>query len=345
MLACIDKIINILTEKSPLKLADSFNDAFLAFLPLCTAMLGIMCLAPLIADILSPFITPVLAAFGADPGMVGGLLTAIDMGGYPIAMEMVVNKQVGIFAGIIVASMMGANWVFNIPVGLSIIPKEDRLYFIRGLLAGLVTVPIGAFVGGLMLGLPVDVIMPNLALVIILAAVVAVCLVLIPTQISIVFVWLGRIVMSISVFGIGIGVFQWLTGSVLIGRFEPITPEIIMILGNITLVLIGAFALVAVLQRALRPILERHGLISIVGFLATLAHNIPMYNMFKTFDKKGKILNAAFQTSASFVIADHLAFALVFQPGCISALVVSKLVGGLTAIPVALLFIRIWRIE
>ena len=45
--------------------------------------------------------------------------------------------------------MMGPTIVFTIPVALGIISKSDRSYLGAGVLAGLITVPIGCIAGGL----------------------------------------------------------------------------------------------------------------------------------------------------------------------------------------------------
>ena len=48
---------------------------------------------------------------------------------------------------------MGPTIVFTIPVALSIIKKEDLPYLGAGVLAGLITIPIGCIVGGLLMNM------------------------------------------------------------------------------------------------------------------------------------------------------------------------------------------------
>ena len=82
----------------------------------------------MIADVSGPVIIPVFEALGADPAMFGAVL-ANDMGGYSLAVELAENQEAGLLAGTIVSSMLGCTLVFSIPVGLSLIEKEDRLIF------------------------------------------------------------------------------------------------------------------------------------------------------------------------------------------------------------------------
>ena len=63
-------------------------------------------------------------------------------------------------------------------------------------------------------------------------------------------------------------------------------------------------------------------------------------------DDKGIVLNAAFAISAAFVLGDQLAFILAFSKEqnisgkYLLAVVISKMVGGITALVVAQLFYK-----
>lgn len=95
------------------------------------------------------------------------------MGGYSLAVELAENQEAGLLAGTIVSSMLGCTLVFSIPVGLSLIEKEDRPYFSRGFLIGLITIPAGSVIGGLAAGFELPMVLRNMVPVILLAAVLA----------------------------------------------------------------------------------------------------------------------------------------------------------------------------
>jgi ethanolamine transporter len=57
-------------------------------------------------------------------------------------------------------------------------------------------------------------------------------------------------------------------------------------------------------------------------------------------DDRGKVVNIAFAVSAAFVFGDHMGFTAGFAPEMLPAMIVGKLVGGVTAIAVALLLTR-----
>ena len=76
------------------------------------------------------------------------------------------------------------------------------------------------------------------------------------------------------------------------------------------------------------------------GMIATLANNIPMLNILKDMNPKGKVINIAFTVSAAFVFGDHLGFTAGVEKEMIFPMIVGKLVAGVTAVLLALMFVR-----
>jgi ethanolamine transporter len=69
-------------------LGKEFEEGILAMGPLALAMLGIISLAPVLADLLRPVVVPVFSLLGADPAMFAGTLLACDMGAGSLALEL-----------------------------------------------------------------------------------------------------------------------------------------------------------------------------------------------------------------------------------------------------------------
>ena len=136
------------------------------------SILGLICIAPVAADILAPVIVPVFRLLGADPAMFSGTILAPDSGGYSIAAELAEDPELAYFGGLIVASAMGGVISFSIPTACGIIEKEDNRFFAVGVLAGFMVDPIGCFVGGLVAGLPPMTVLRNLVPVVIVAVLI-----------------------------------------------------------------------------------------------------------------------------------------------------------------------------
>ena len=64
------------------------------------------------------------------------------------------------------------------------------------------------------------------------------------------------------------------------------------------------------------------------------------FGLVKEMDRRGKVVNVAFAVSAAFVFGDHLGFTAGFAPHMLPALIVGKLVGGVSAVAVALWLTR-----
>ena len=73
---------------------EKFEEGFLFLGPTALSMAGMICLAPVLADVLGKVIVPLYRAMGVDPAMFGSLL-AIDMGGYQLAKELASDARVG----------------------------------------------------------------------------------------------------------------------------------------------------------------------------------------------------------------------------------------------------------
>lgn len=332
VLGAIDRIIG-----NKFGLGEKFEEGILAIGSLAISMVGIIALAPVLADILKPVIVPVFSFLGADPAMFAGTILANDMGGAPLAQALAQTEEAGLFGGLIVGAMLGPTIVFTIPVGLGIIREEDRKYLATGVLAGVITIPIGSFIGGLVAGFPVMMVLRNLIPIIIFAILIALGLWKFQNGMIKGFTIFGKFVVAVITFGLAVGIVQQLTGIEIIKGMAPIS-EGFTIVADICIVLAGAFPLVYVITKVFRKPLMGIGKllgmndVAAAGLVASLANSIPMFGMMKDMDNRGKILNVAFAVSAAFVFGDHLGFTAGFNSTMILPMIVGKLVGGITAL-------------
>ncbi|GAA0125736.1 MULTISPECIES: ethanolamine utilization protein EutH [Clostridium] len=324
---------------------EQFEEGIMAMGSLALAMVGAICLAPVLATLLKPIVVPVYKALGADPSMFATTLLACDMGGYQLATQLAEIQQIGPFAGLILGSMMGPTIVFTIPVALGIIKKEDQQYLAKGVLAGIITVPIGTFIGGVLAGISPLLVLKNLTPIIIVAALIAIGLKLIPNGMIKGFTYFGMFITVVITVGLVAAILEKTTGLVLIPGMAPIE-EGISVVGDIVVILAGAYPLVHFITKVFKKPLMKIGSIlkmndvAAAGMIASLANSIPMFGMMKDMDERGKIINVAFAVSAAFVFGDHLGFAAGVNPDLIAPMIVGKLVGGVTAVIVAVMMTK-----
>lgn len=335
VLGAIDRIIG-----NKFGLGEQFEEGIMAIGSLALSMVGIIALAPVIANLLKPFVVPVYNFLGADPAMFAGTILANDMGGASLAQELATNTDAGLFGGLIVGSMMGVTIVFTIPVALGIIKPSDRKYLATGVLAGVITIPIGSFVGGLVAGFPVMMVVRNLIPIVIIAILIALGLWKFENAMIKGFTWFGKFIIAVITLGLIAGIVEALTGIVVIPGMKPIS-EGFGIVADIAIVLAGAFPLVLIITKVFKKPLMKLGKlvgmndVAAAGIVASLANSIPMFQMVKDMDAKGKIINFAFAVSAAFVFGDHLGFTAGFNSTMIVPMIIGKLVSGVSAVILA----------
>lgn len=339
LLAVIGALDRILGNR--MGLGERFEEGIAAMGSLGLAMLGIICLAPVLANLLRPVVVPVFRLLGADPAMFAGSLLACDMGGGALAMELADDPQAGLFGGVLCGSMLGATVVFTIPVAMGILEEKDRPFLAKGILAGIVTIPLGLLVGGLVAGLPIGKVLRNLIPIVLFAFLIAVGLWRWETAMIKGFGVFGKGIIALITVGLAAGIFEGITGITLIPGLAPIE-EGFLTVGAIAIVLAGAFPLVAVLTKLLRKPLLKLGITlginetAAAGLLASLANSIASFTLIKDMDDRGKVVNIAFAVSAAFVFGDHMGFTAGFAPQMLPAMIAGKLVGGISAVAVAL---------
>ncbi|MDU5320727.1 MAG: ethanolamine utilization protein EutH [Escherichia coli] len=295
-----------------------FEEGFMAMGALGLAMVGMTALAPVLAHVLGPVIIPVYEMLGANPSMFAGTLLACDMGGFFLAKELAGGDVAAwLYSGLILGSMMGPTIVFSIPVALGIIEPSDRRYLALGVLAGIVK--------------------------------------FIPEKMINGFQIFAKFLVALITLGLAAAVVKFLLGWELIPGLDPIfmapgdkpgeVMRAIEVIGSISCVLLGAYPMVLLLTRWFEKPLMSVGKvlnmnnIAAAGMVATLANNIPMFGMMKQMDTRGKVINCAFAVSAAFALGDHLGFAAANMNAMIFPMIVGKLIGGVTAIGVAMMLV------
>lgn len=330
-----------------LGLGKEFEQGFLVMGELVLSMVGMLILAPAIAKVLSPVMTPIFTAIGADPSVFAGVFFAIDMGGAPLAQEMALSSQAADMSGILVGGTLGATIVFNIPVSLQI-AGQDGKWIAQGMIAGLITIPVGCFIGGIIAGFPMDLILKTLFPVTIFSLLLALGMWKCRDILVKCFIAFGKFILALSTAGIALGIIKSLMGWEPIHGLTPIE-EACGVVVNCAIFLAGAFPMMLVVNKLLCKPLARLGNtmsineVSAAGLLLSLVNAIPMLETMKDMDNRGKIINTAFCVSGAYVLGDHFAYAAAYSMHMLIPLIIGKLTGGVAAIILAMVFYKNWE--
>lgn len=336
----IDKIFG-----SRFGLGDAFERGILLMGQLFLSMSGMIVLAPVIAKVLSPVVIPVYRFLGADPAMFAGSFLACDMGGYPLALELTENADAARLGGIIAASMLGVTVIFTIPVAMGVIKKEDRPFAAKGLLCGIVTVPVGIFVGGVVAGCSPLFVLKNTVPIIILSLLIALGLWKLERILIKCFTYFGRFMTALAIAGLVVALVERLCKVTIIPGLDMLDGAFTVI-GDIALMLAGAFPLMFIVTKLLKRPLAALGRrmnineTSVSGLLTSLVNSIPVFDSVGSMDERGKVINMAFAVSGAFVFGDHLAFTAGSDPAAILGLIAGKLAAGVCAVLLAILMTK-----
>lgn len=314
---------------------------------------GMIVIAPAIALLIEPVCNVVKTVLHMEPSIIPAMLLANDMGGAPLATAISPNAM-GSFNGLVVASMMGCTVSYTIPFALGLVPKERHKNLLLGLLCGIVTIPIGCLVGGIICGVSILALLWDLLPLILLAGVIAFGLLKFPNVCLKIFGVLGWIVKALVVVGLVFGMIYFMTGKALLPGivydeakvastgFATSWDEGLFVCTNAAIFLAGAFPLVHLVSRLLRRPLRVLGRVlrineaSALCLLSSLASSSPTFGMMKVMDDRGAIINSAFAVSGAFILASHLAFTISIDPSYVPAMIAGKLTAGVLAVIVAI---------
>lgn len=338
VIAAVDRIIG-----NKLGLGAEFEKGIMMLGPLTLSMTGMLIMAPVIAHLLASFADkfPEFLDFSIIPSSI----LANDMGGAPLALQLSKNEQLGNFNGLIVSSMMGCTVSFIIPYALQVADKKYHSDILYGILCGIVTIPVGCFVSGLLLRISFVQLFFDLVPLIVFSLLIAFGLIKFKAFMIKLFKLLAFLIKIVITVSLVVGIIEFLTGYSVFPFADTLENSMNVII-NIACVMAGAFPVLFVINKLLKNVLkkigEKSGIneTSAFGLLATLGTCVTTFEMVDKMDRKGIILNSAFAVSASFVFVDHLAFTLSYNADYVPYLFVAKLLSGVCAFCLALLLCK-----
>ncbi len=340
MLGAIDKIFG-----DKLGLGKEFQRGFELFTPMVLSMIGMLVLAPAVGVWLTSFFEWFYSIFSIDPSIIPASLFANDMGGMTLAQGICKNEAIGNYNAFVVSSMMGCVISFTIPFSIGIVKKEQHKELFFGILCGIVTIPIGSFIAGLMCDLSVLETLINLLPLIILSVIIVFGLIFASNICIKIFSIFGVFMRTAAIVGLAFAIFTFLTKIKINQHFDTLE-NAAFICVNASVTLCGAlpfmFVVSKLLNKPLNKLGEKIGIdgTSAVCLLSTMVTNAPTIGLMEKMNKKGVVLNAAFAVSAAFTFGGHLALTMAFEPKYVTPMIVAKLVSGMCSVLLAMLIYK-----
>lgn len=281
-----------------------------------------------------------------DPSLIIGSLLAPDMGAMGIATNIAATPQLAVFSGALVAGGLGATIGYQLPVFLAAVQKDEIPDLMQGFICGIIPLPVGLFIGGMMLGVPLNALIVNMIPVTILCVVLILAVAFAPNATTKVLTFFGNFIRVISYIFFAVTVF-----GVFMPQYSPVNldlvPEILYMIFRMVIVACGGLVLSKIILTKFPQQIAKVGKKmhinnhSVVGVILSFVQSLAMLPVFSQMDSRGKVVNAAFSVCGAYVIGGQLAFvASICTPYQTAAYMTNKLVSGFLGIAIALFVCR-----
>ena len=325
---------------SPFKLGGKFEEGIKTMGVLGIGMIGIYSLAPVLSTSLSTAIIPICRILHLDPSIFPAAFLAMDMGGYQLATKIALTKEMGLFSGVIIASTLGATISFSIPIAIGMLSKDDEKYFSKGVMIGIISIPIGCLIAGFWQKISFGILLWNMLPILIFAFILVIGLLKAPIVLMKSFSVFGKLIMGLSIIGLLLQGIDALLGVRLVSGLAPLS-ESTFIVGKIAFVLAGAYPMLSLINRIFKSGFEKIGekfginSPSVAGILGNLASNLLIFATYKDMNPKGKVICTAFAVSGPFVFGGQLGFLSGIAPEMLGGFIIAKLTAGAISIVLA----------
>ena len=312
---------------------------------LILCMAGFMTLAPVIGRFLAPKLTPFFVKIGADPSLLAGILFSIDSGGAVTAKEMALSEEAYLLNGYLVAAMFGSAVNGNISLSVAVIRPERRRLVLFGLAIGIISIPFGCLIGGLLAGFSVKTLFGNLIPLFLLSLLLTSSIVLFSKVLEKILKIFGKGMVLLCLFGLLVCAGRELCGFSFpfeLGDFG----EIMVIIGKIVLCLIGVFPLLGIILKLLKKpiakLAQKTGtsVLDLNCLIMDLVNCFSSIDMLNEMTDTGILLNCALGIGAGYALGDHFAYVTATEPGLTIPLLLGKFAAGAFSILAVALLAR-----
>ena len=331
------------------RLGKKFQEGFAMAGQMMLSIAGIMTIAPVLAEILKPVVVPVFRLIGADPACFA-IFFGCDMGGYPLAVSLAESQDVAKMMGLAPAAMIGGTLTFAIPVGKAMLTDDEFHLFSKGMLIGVMTIPIGTIAGGFIQGNAWNIVLINNIPIIVFSVLLTIGFKVCQEQLVRAADMFGKMITKIGLIGLIAGGFTYMTGITVIPGMPSVMDGMTTVCGMV-FILAGTMPLLEIFTRAASEPLNRIGrkagmdAVSMSGIIFTIASCVPTFAMMKNMTKRGIVINSAWIVTCVGLLGSQIGFVLQEAPEMLVPFVSTKLISGAVCMAIAFRFTKSMKEE
>ena len=276
-----------------------------------------------------------------DASMFAGILFAPDVGGYFIAEQLTDDETLVVFNSLVLGALLGQTITFQLPLFMSMVDKKDHSVMFRGFTSGIIVIPAGLAIAGLMLKMEMVQLAAQFIPVFVICLLMALGLAKRPES----------VVKGFSVFAQIIQTLVYIMFFVTVaGIFIPAPAysdmasvhEALLVTFKCIIIMCGSLVMSELILRFFRKYIQKiAGKVGInevaaVGILLGAATSIAMLPLFSRMDEKGKLLNSAFSVSGAYMLGGQMGFVANLTSGYeVAVFLAAKLACGLLSMFIA----------
>ena len=309
-------------------------------------LLGIYCIGLEFVNANTDLIQSFSALFPFDASIIVGSFLAPDMGALPIALEISSSREIGILSGALVGTTLGATICFQLPIFLSVIEKKDVSFMMKGIILGLIVIPVALFAGSGMLGLSLFESFIQLTPIIVICLILSVAFYLAPHNTSKILGLVGNVIKAFTLI-----LFALTIANIYLPKLNLVNLSIIQeaffIVGKMAIIISGALVfshiVLIIFRKQLTFIanLLKVNEIAVLGLFLGLTSSLAMLPLFHQMDERGKIMNAAFSVGGAYTLGGQMAFVSdMVSSSELWIYLATKLLAGLSAILITRFFFK-----
>lgn len=308
---------------------------------LALSMIGILSITPIISDLIIKYILTIFKNILVDPTIIVSSFIAVDMGGYKIVQSISTDQGIIYFSGILISSILGCTISFTLPLALGIVKEKNIDILCKGILCGIVVLPIGLLAGGILLKIKLSLILINLMPIVIISIFIVIGLYKKPNKMIICFKYLAKFIMILGLIGLGVQGFTSITGVVIIKNLLALE-ETLTIVGKIAIFLAGANVMLEIIKvvfknkiAMLEKVLNINSA-SVGALIGSLASAVIVFTNFDELDDRGKLVCSAFSVAGAYVFGGQLGYVVIEAKDITLIYILVKLISGFLGVSLAL---------
>ena len=303
------------------------------------SMVGIITAMPLFTKLIHPLALFCEKVLRIDPAFLGSFF-ANNMGGYQLSVALAKDPTLGFLSGLVISSMLGATLVYSIPVGIGMIEKDKHEPFLKGLIIGIIFIPVGYIVAGLLIKIKLVVILINTLPIMIIILLIAVCFYFNKNKLLKIFMIIAKILRTVAIIALGISAFQYISGIIIIPQIDNVMNGM-QIVSEMGIIQLGAFSMAAIISKFLDKQINFFVKISgfskncLISLFMCLINANTVFNNMNKMDDDEVIICSSFICSSICALTAHLSFTASINLNMIFVVIIAKLVSGISAVIVS----------